>query len=71
MVMSSKNARSSRTAQAWWLTETDGEWAATLEAALMATRRDDLHHGTNAAYVHGCVCRECRAHQRIRMAKNR
>jgi HAMP domain-containing protein len=34
-------------------------------------RRDDLEHGTNAAYVHGCVCSECRAHQRIRMARNR
>jgi hypothetical protein len=37
----------------------------------MATRRDDLEHGTNAAYVHGCVCSECREHQRIRMVKNR
>ena len=27
----------------------------TLDAALPATRRDDLRHGTNAAYVHGCV----------------
>jgi hypothetical protein len=39
--------------------------------ALTASRRDDLQHGTNAAYVHGCVCNECREHQRIRMAKNR
>jgi hypothetical protein len=42
-----------------------------LDKALTATRRDDLQYGTNAAYVHGCVCGECRAHQRIRMAKNR
>jgi hypothetical protein len=50
------------------LTKTDQEWSEKLEAALTATRRDDLQHGTNAAYVHGCVCRECREHQRIRMA---
>jgi hypothetical protein len=37
----------------------------------MATRRDDLKHGTNAAYVAGCVCMECREHQRQRMAKSR
>jgi hypothetical protein len=57
--------------QVWGLTKTDQEWSVALEAALMATRRDDLDHGTNAAYVHGCVCRECREHQRIRMATNR
>jgi hypothetical protein len=53
------------------LTKTDQEWAAALEAALMATRGNDLQHGTNAAYVHGCVCSECRTHQRIRIARNR
>jgi hypothetical protein len=37
--------------------------------SLMATRRDDLKHGTNAAYVARCVCRGCREHQRVRMAK--
>jgi hypothetical protein len=37
----------------------------------MATRRDDLQHGTNAAYVAGCVCTDCREHQRVRMAQNR
>jgi hypothetical protein len=57
--------------QVWGLTRTDQEWAERLEAALSATRRDDLDHGTNAAYVQGCVCSECRAHQRIRMARNR
>ena len=57
--------------QIWGLTKTDNEWLAALDAALAATRRDDLRHGTNAAYVAGCVCSECRAHQRIRMAKNR
>jgi len=41
-----------------------------LEAALTATRRDDLQHGTNAAYVRGCVCKECREYQRRRMDRN-
>jgi hypothetical protein len=46
--------------------KTDQEWSAALEAALTISRRDDLDHGTNVAYVHGCVCKECREHQRIR-----
>jgi hypothetical protein len=49
------------------LTKTDEDWATELEAALNAMRRDDLEHWTNSAYVRGCVCRECREHQRIRM----
>jgi hypothetical protein len=57
--------------QVWGLTKTDDDWSAALEAALTATRRDDVEHGTNAAYVHSCVCGECRDHQRIRMARNR
>jgi hypothetical protein len=57
--------------QVWGLTRTDQEWSETLESALTATRRDDLEHGTNAAYVQGCVCSECRSHQRVRMAKQR
>jgi hypothetical protein len=57
--------------QVWGLTKTDDDWSAALEATLTATRLDDLQHGTNAAYAHGCVCSECRAHQRIRMARNR
>jgi hypothetical protein len=57
--------------QVWGLTKTDPEWAAELEAALTATRRGDLAHGTHAAYVAGCVCSDCRKHQRQRMAKNR
>jgi hypothetical protein len=57
--------------QVWGLTKSDQEWSAQLEAALLATRRDDLEHGTNAAYVAGCVCSECREHQRIRMVRNR
>jgi hypothetical protein len=57
--------------QVWGLTKTDQEWSAALEAALMATRRGDLEHGSNAAYKHGCLCKECREHQRQRMAKNR
>jgi hypothetical protein len=55
--------------QVWGLTKTDDEWASALETALTATRRDDLKHGTNAAYVRGCVCSECREHQRVRMAR--
>jgi hypothetical protein len=39
--------------QVWGLTKTDPEWSAALEAALTAARRDDLEHGTNAAYVAG------------------
>jgi hypothetical protein len=57
--------------QVWGLTKIDDEWSAALDAALTATRRDDLNHGANAAYVAGCVCSECRTHQRIRMARNR
>ena len=57
--------------QVWGLTKTDDDWSAALEAALTATRRDDVEHGTNAAYVRGCVCSECREHQRDRMVKNR
>ena len=53
------------------LTRSDQEWSEKLEAALMATRREDLKHGTTGAYVAGCVCSECRNYQRIRMAKNR
>jgi hypothetical protein len=57
--------------QVWGLTKTDHDWATALEAALTAIRRDDLKHGTTAAYVAGCVCKECREHQRVRMSKNR
>ena len=53
------------------LTKTDQDWAVALETALTATRRDDIKHGTTAAYIRGCVCSECREHQRRRMAKNR
>jgi hypothetical protein len=45
--------------QVWGLAQTDEEWSTTLEAALTATRRDDLAQGTNAASVRGCVCSEC------------
>ena len=57
--------------QVWGLTRTDQEWSEKLDAALTAARREDLEHGTNAAYVQGCVCSECREHQRVRMARNR
>jgi hypothetical protein len=56
--------------QVWGLTKTDELWSTALDAALMAARRDDLEHGTNAAYVAGCVCADCRAHQRTRMGRN-
>jgi hypothetical protein len=36
--------------QVWGLTKTDQEWSTALEAALTAARRDDLEHGTDAAY---------------------
>jgi hypothetical protein len=55
----------------WGLTRTDESWSTALDAALTATRQEHLEHGTNAAYVAGCACRECREHQRIRMARNR
>jgi len=57
--------------QVWGLTKTDEEWSTVLDAALTATRRDDLKHGTTAAYVRGCVCKDCRQHQRHRMARSR
>jgi hypothetical protein len=57
--------------QVWGLAKTDKDWSRALESALTARRRDDLEHGTNAAYVAGCVCKDCREHQRIRMASNR
>jgi hypothetical protein len=56
--------------QVWGLTKTDQEWSAVLEAALTAAvRRDDLEHGSNAAYVNGCVCTDCREHQQRRMGR--
>jgi len=57
--------------QVWGLTKTDADWATAPEAALTAMRRDDLKHRTGAASVAGCVCGECREHQRKRMARNR
>ncbi len=53
------------------LTRTDEEWATALDAALTAARRDDLEHGTNAAYIRGCVCKECREYQLVRMGRLR
>ena len=47
------------------LTRTDQEWSTMLKAALTASRRDDLEHGTNAAYLHGCVCNDCRSISRF------
>jgi hypothetical protein len=40
----------------WRLRQTDDERPdALVQAALTATHRDDLPHGTNAAYVRRCV----------------
>ena len=36
------------------LAKTDEKWSEQLEAALTASRRDDLKHGTTQAYVRGC-----------------
>jgi hypothetical protein len=54
--------------QVWGLAKTDEGWSTALEAALTASRRLDLQHGTNAAYVAGCVCGECRCVARVRTA---
>jgi hypothetical protein len=51
------------------LPRTDDEWSQQLEAALTASRRDDLEHGINAAYLYGCVCSDCRAHQQVRQGR--
>jgi hypothetical protein len=55
--------------QVWGLTKTEDAWSAELGATLTAARRDYLEHGTNAVYVHGCVCRKCREHQQQRMGR--
>lgn len=57
--------------QVFGLATTDEEWSVALDAALTAGRRDDLRHGTNAAYVAGCVCKQCREHQQVRMGRGR
>ena len=57
--------------QVWGLTKTDEEWSEQLEAALTATRRDDLKHGTTPAYVRGCRCSDCREHQSLRIGRKR
>jgi hypothetical protein len=56
--------------QVWGLARTDDVWSAALDGALMSARRDDLEHGTNAAYVAGCVCKECRKYQGLRKGRN-
>jgi hypothetical protein len=55
----------------WGRARRDPDWAADLDAVLLATRQEELEHGTNAAYVQGCVCPDCRAHQLRRMAKGK
>jgi hypothetical protein len=68
---SAKGYATLTTNQARGLTRTEEDWSTALETAFRSTRRDDLEHGTNTAYVAGCVCKECREHQRIRIARNR
>jgi hypothetical protein len=42
--------------QVWGLTKTDHEWSEKLDAALTATRRDDLQHGTTSPmYAGACA----------------
>ena len=53
------------------LTRTDQEWSEKLDAALTAARREDLQHGSNAAYKGGCVCSACRTYQLVRMGRKR
>jgi hypothetical protein len=55
--------------QVWGLTKTNQGWSTALEAALTAARRDDLEHGTNAAYTNRWVWRDCREHQQRRMGR--
>jgi hypothetical protein len=43
--------------QVWGLAKTNDQWSSQLDAALTATRREDLRHGTTSAYVRGCVCK--------------
>jgi len=54
---SARRSTTSASNRVWGLTKTDDEWSGALDAALTATRRGDLEHGTNAAYVAGCVCK--------------
>jgi hypothetical protein len=51
------------------LARTDQEWSERLDAALTASHRGDLEHGTNAGYLHGCVYSDCRMHQQVRMGR--
>jgi hypothetical protein len=53
------------------LARTDPDWSQQLEAGLTASRREDLEHGTNAAYLRGCVCSDYRTHQQVRMGRHR
>jgi hypothetical protein len=55
--------------QVWGLTRTDEGWSTALEAALTASRRVDLQRYP-CRVCGGCVCGECRSHQRVRMAKH-
>jgi hypothetical protein len=56
--------------QVWSLLKSDDDWSAALEAAVTAIRRGTSNRGRMPG-TPGCVCMDCREHQRQRMAKNR
>jgi hypothetical protein len=58
--------------QTWGLTKTDEKWSEQLDAALTATRRGDLKHGTNAAYICAAVsAASAGSTRRVRIARRR
>jgi hypothetical protein len=56
--------------QVWGFTKTDEKWSQQLESALTAVEAtssmEPMPHN-----MRGCVCSECREHQRVRMARRR
>ena len=57
--------------QVFGLTRTDDEWSTKLEAALTASRREELGARHRRRIHHGCVCSDCRTHQQVRMSRSR
>jgi hypothetical protein len=55
--------------QVWGLTKTDEDWAAALDTALTAMRRDDLKHGDQRRIRTWLRLLRVSEHQRIRMAR--
>jgi hypothetical protein len=51
----------------WGLARHDAEWSDALEAVLRSTRPPNLNHGSYSAYLKGCVCRECREANLLRI----